>query len=259
MNMGERIVYALKHKGITPAELSRRTKISKSSLSQYINNKVNPKQDNLYLIAKTLDINLLWLLGVENEPLTKTSNNTIDLIIETAEQLTSKRQTSVLEFTRKQLEEQNSKTTTSTNTFTLEDSNISYMSSYNFVYVTETIATGISVAYGDNEATLYKTDRFDLKNYDFATLVHGDSMEPKYRNGDIVLIKSGYDNVNGAVYVVDYAGKSFLKRVFFEGNRLRLVSYNHQYKDIYIDLPIDDDVYLNIIGKVIDSFTPIYD
>ena len=81
-------------------------------------------------------------------------------------------------------------------------------------------------------------------------------MIPYYQDGDVVLIQSGYDNVHGAVYAVDYDGKSYLKRVFFEGNRIRLVSYNENYSDIYIPLPLDG-VYLNIIGKVVDSFKPI--
>ena len=37
--------------------------------------------------------------------------------------------------------------------------------------------------------------------------VFGDSMEPELSDGDIILLKQGYDNVNGDIYVIDYDGK----------------------------------------------------
>lgn len=82
-------------------------------------------------------------------------------------------------------------------------------------------------------------------------------MEPEYHDGDIVLVKSGYDNVNGDVYVVDYAGESYIKKLYNDGDRFRLVSINDKYDNIIINVPISDDIYFNIAGKVVDSFTPI--
>ncbi len=125
------------------------------------------------------------------------------------------------------------------------------------VYVTEKAAAGFGYSYGENEVTPYYTDRKDLHQYDFATLVDGDSMEPNYTNGDVVLIKSGYDNVNGGVYLVDYDGKSYIKKLYNDGDRFRLVSINRAYENIIIDIPTDDDVFFNIVGKVVDRFTPI--
>lgn len=70
------------------------------------------------------------------------------------------------------------------------------------------------------------------------------------------MIKLGYDNVYGGIYAVDYDGKSYLKKVFFESDRIRLVSINKKYPDIYIEFPLGD-TYLNIIGRVVGSFTPV--
>lgn len=125
------------------------------------------------------------------------------------------------------------------------------------VYVTEKAAAGFGYSYGNNETVPYYTDRSDLHQYDLATLVDGDSMEPDYMNGDVVLVKSGYDNVNGDVYLVDYDGKSYIKKLYNDGDRFRLVSINRMYPNKIIDIPIDDSVYFNIVGKVVDSFTPI--
>lgn len=129
---------------------------------------------------------------------------------------------------------------------------------YREIKVTEKLAAGRGYSYSENnDFTYVKTDRDDLANYNLASFVTGDSMYPAYEEGDVVLIQQGYDNCQGAVYAIDYDGKSFLKKVYFEGNRFRLVSINENYSDIYISLPIEDDTYLNIVGRVVDKFKPV--
>ncbi|WAW15418.1 helix-turn-helix domain-containing protein [Peptostreptococcus equinus] len=132
-----------------------------------------------------------------------------------------------------------------------------YFGELTTVYVTEKVAAGVGYLYSDNEQIPYTTDRTDLHEYDFATLVTGDSMDPKYNDGDVILVKSGYDNVNGDVYVIDYDGKSYVKKLYNDGDRFRLVSINKSYKNIIIEIPPENGKYFNIVGKVVDSFTPI--
>ncbi|MBC2106113.1 helix-turn-helix domain-containing protein [Listeria booriae] len=40
-------------------------KITKADLSQYVNGKVEPRQDKLYVLAKALDVSEAWLMGYE--------------------------------------------------------------------------------------------------------------------------------------------------------------------------------------------------
>lgn len=61
----DRLNLALSTKRVTAAELSRRTGISKGSISQYKNGVVNPKQDRIYLIANALGISEAWLMGYD--------------------------------------------------------------------------------------------------------------------------------------------------------------------------------------------------
>lgn len=129
--------------------------------------------------------------------------------------------------------------------------------------VTEKSAAARDIAHGysynpdHNETFTVYSDYKTRHHYDIATQVVGDSMEPKYPDGDIVLIQKGYDNWNGGVYVVDYDGMTYLKKVFLEDNQFRLVSINPKYEDIIIDIPVDEDIYFNIVGRVVDSFTPV--
>lgn len=126
------------------------------------------------------------------------------------------------------------------------------------VKVVEKLSAGTGYNYQkDNETYSVYTDRDDLPNYDIASYITGDSMEPRYHDGDVALIQLGYDNIHGGIYAVDYDGESYLKKVFFENDRIRLVSLNKKYDDIIIDLPVEQGTYLNIVGKVVGSFTPV--
>jgi transcriptional regulator with XRE-family HTH domain len=60
-----RLNTAMKIRNIKATELSLKTGIAKSSLSEYINGKYEAKQDGVYLLAKALDVNEAWLMGCD--------------------------------------------------------------------------------------------------------------------------------------------------------------------------------------------------
>lgn len=47
-------------------------KITKTDLSQYVNNKTSPGQKKLYILAKTLNVSEAWLLGYDVQPIRPT-------------------------------------------------------------------------------------------------------------------------------------------------------------------------------------------
>ena len=55
-NFAERLSAAMKKADLTQAELSRKTKIGKPAISQYLSGKVIPKQDKAYLLATKLNV-----------------------------------------------------------------------------------------------------------------------------------------------------------------------------------------------------------
>ena len=67
-----RIIELMKAKDINQSELSRRTGITQSSLSDYIKGKYSPKQDKIDLIAKALGTTPSYLMGWADieEPIT---------------------------------------------------------------------------------------------------------------------------------------------------------------------------------------------
>lgn len=63
---------------------------------------------------------------------------------------------------------------------------------------------------------------------DYAVRVSGDSMEPRYFDGDIVIVESCGEIPEGKVGIFLYNGESYIKK--FGGDRLR--SVNPKYRDI---------------------------
>ena len=97
----------------------------------------------------------------------------------------------------------------------------------------------------------------NVKKNDFATKVKGDSMEPYYHNGDIIVVDVSNQDIrtlNGKEALIFYEDKKYLKIVHFEpgtGN-LFLKSYNPAYKDIKIEDNEVDTLYCNgVISMVI--------
>lgn len=70
-----RLRHALTIRNMKPIELSEKTGISKSAISQYMSGYAIPKADRVYLISKALNIRESWLLGFDTdmEPTTHTA------------------------------------------------------------------------------------------------------------------------------------------------------------------------------------------
>lgn len=68
---GKRIAKALSVRDMRQADLAQMTNIPKSSLSLYLSDAYEPKQDRIFLIAKALRVSETWLMGydvpMENE------------------------------------------------------------------------------------------------------------------------------------------------------------------------------------------------
>ena len=70
-----RFRHALRDSNLTQQELSEKTKIPKSSISQYLSGYAKPKNERVYKIAHTLGVNEAWLLGFDVDMEIKNSTN----------------------------------------------------------------------------------------------------------------------------------------------------------------------------------------
>ena len=121
-------------------------------------------------------------------------------------------------------------------------------------HVYEKMSAGIGASVYDDRN--YDTVYFDEElAHDFASWVSGDSMEPKYHNGSVALIRETGFDYDGAVYAVVCNNQTYIKRVYREESGLRLVSINPKYKDIFISY--DEDP--RVVGIIVGNFVPLED
>lgn len=71
--VAQRLNIASAERGIPQAELCARTGISNGSMSQYFSGYVSPKQNRIYLLAKALNVDEVWLMGYD-VPMDKSQN-----------------------------------------------------------------------------------------------------------------------------------------------------------------------------------------
>ena len=119
-------------------------------------------------------------------------------------------------------------------------------------HVYECMSAGIGASVYDdwNFDTVYFNEELA---HDFASWVSGDSMEPKYQNGSVALIRETGFDYDGAVYAVVCNNQTYIKRVYREEDGLRLVSINPKYKDIHISYEEDP----RIVGIIVGNFEPM--
>lgn len=279
--------YLLSTNNIKQTELSRILNIPKTTITGYVKGTSLPIAGNVQKIADYFNIPKSEL----DLRFTKSSTaiEELSLIIT---RLTEPRQENVLNFATEQLEEQNKENEktklnnektklikeeqTPYNTLKnkkdidkyltnlpknlspeeLIDEYAMFNREITTVLTTEKVAAGLGYAYDeDNQLYMSYTDEY-VPPHNLASLVEGDSMEPLYQDGDVILINFGNDYYSGSIYVVDYDEHSYVKKVHFKKNKVILESINEKYDDIILDYPPTDGE-IKIIGKVVGSFTPL--
>ncbi|SUK41480.1 putative phage repressor protein [Staphylococcus aureus] len=232
----DRLQQIMSERKISQSELSRRTGIGRNSISDYLNGKYEAKQDKVFELAKALNVNEAWLMGFDISKNRKIENNDITSIYS---KLTPPRQSNVLKYATNQLEEQNN------DSDNLVDFN-SYIQEKSEVDIYGCASAGIGERLY-NEPISKEFVRGYVPAHDIALKVNGDSMEPLFKNGQIIFIEKSHTIKDGQIGVFIINGDAYVKKVYVEDNRLTLVSLNKKYKDLYFY----DNESVRLVGKVI--------
>ena len=83
----QRLKKAMDEQRVTQSDLSSMTGLGKSSISQYLSGKNEPKVKTMTLIADALNVSVDWLSGAVDEPSDDGSGHTNNLPVETAARL----------------------------------------------------------------------------------------------------------------------------------------------------------------------------
>ena len=164
---------------------------------------------------------------------TQNINTAISEIETIYNKLEKTRQTKVLNFAKNELEEQNK---------TQEDEVY-----YNYVPFYGYASAGTGQPIYDTPVETIKVKGYEPM-HDLALLTSGDSMEPLYKNGDVIFINKTPEVQNGQIGVFILDGECFVKKLRIdEDGTVRLVSLNKKYKDIIIN----EYSNFTVVGKVV--------
>ena len=235
-SLAQNIKYYRKLSGLTQKELAKKLSVAPTAISAWEVGRNQPLMNNIEQMSAIFGIKKSLLLGEDFSNQIDKPTSPIQSIYD---QLEPPRQGKVLNYANEQLKEQNNKV------IMIEEKLFEYR-------VFEKLSAGTGFSYfndGNYDTVFYDKDL----DHDFASWVFGDSMEPKYMNGEVVLIKETGFDYDGAVYAVEWDGQTYIKKVYREKDGLRLVSINNKYKDKFA--PFEEDP--RIIGKIVGNFMPI--
>ncbi|EGO8493413.1 helix-turn-helix domain-containing protein [Enterococcus faecalis] len=231
-------------KGITLEELAKNIGTTKTTLSRYENGERSPKLQLVGLLANYFQVDMAWLSGQS------IYKNTLD-VLPVYNQLTPSRQQKVYDFAENQLKEQKQEIKRENNPITSLEQ-FRKKKEEGIIYGTTKWYGAVSAGTGEF-LTDETCEEIELPieqipdEADFCLSVNGDSMEPIFHDNDYVFVKRQSEIFSGNIGVVIVNGESFLKRIWFENNNIRLESFNKKYKDIIIT---ENDEF-RIVGKVV--------
>jgi len=99
----------------------------------------------------------------------------------------------------------------------------------------------------DSGYEMIKAPDYVPRFVDFAVRVSGDSMEPLYKDGQIIWIRAQEVLNSAEIGIFTYYGDVYLKELIIDGENVYLRSLNPTYDDI----EIKDDFGFKIIGRVV--------
>lgn len=233
----ERLNEYKKRKGLTNAQLSEMTGLTISTIDKITSGyNTNPKLSTVEALCKVLDCTINDLLVNEKTTLTTTKSDI------TPKELLHIKKYRTLDDYGKEAVDSILNIEYNRCTAIAEDDNepeIEIKHSYYKV----SAGTGFDLGNGDDWETIYIPDTPEGQKADFALTIQGDSMEPIYFDGDIVLVKEQPSIDIGEIGIFTINGDGYIKK--YGGDRL--ISLNAKYDDI----EFSDEDNIKCCGKVI--------
>lgn len=241
--MGDRIKRLRIEMGLTQEELGKRVGLKRAAINKYEKGNVeNMKRSIVEKMSSLFSVSPSYLMALDE------SNSEKNTIFQLYNKLEKTRQERVYRYTEQQLHEQENEKVSQAN-FNGNDNDID---------VAGKVAAGLGTQNFDKTQPLFtiRMNKEDIpSDYDLALQVTGDSMEPTFEDGEIIFVKEQDEFQNGMIAAVEINEEAFIKKIYKEESRIRLVSLNRDtdkngnrlYPDFYADEK--DELYL--IGRVV--------
>lgn len=193
---------------------------------------MNSKVENVLKICKGL--------GIKPESLMECETSNITDLLTITIQLEAARQSNVLSYANHQLMLQNETQNKVISLSTYKNDTKYEVNVHGYA----SAGTGETLA---DEVLFTKEIKGYIPPHDIALQVNGDSMEPMFEDKEIIFVEKTQDINSGQIGIFIIDGESYVKKVFIEEKRIRLVSLNSKYEDLYFY----NNESIELIGKVI--------
>lgn len=240
MNWLENVKNIKKKRGLTNESLSAQSEISLGTLNKLLSGATaDPKLSTLLALAKGLDCSVDEMLtGVA--PQETLSPDERDALTKLRLMDESDRETALYiinkEYTRALAEK-------SPKAFSAEPQKILSLRLYDIAASAGT-GTALDTDVGYSKINVYGNPTTELA--DFAIRVRGNSMNPKYQDGDVLLVSRADEIERGELGIFMLNGESYFKK--FGGDRL--ISLNPEYSDIVFGGGDDIKCFGRVIGRL---------
>ncbi|VPM93201.1 phage transcriptional repressor [Streptococcus pneumoniae] len=239
--LGSSIKEVRKSKKLTQKKLAELTGFKQNTISNHENGNRQLDEKDIRIYAQALEVSPQYLFDLAKP-------SSIEIIPTTSpiqtiyDELEPPRQGKVLNYAKRQLDEQENEEETKIN----EVSEAIRLYSYDYYDHPASAGTGQYL----NDV---RVERIELPvdvDADFVIPIKGDSMEPDYHDGDLVFIQTSVDLNDGVIGVFNYNGDAYIKQLVIDEDQAYLHSLNPEYKD----MPITPDTDFRIIGEVVDLY-----
>lgn len=243
MNISQRIfeIMALKH--YKQKDLAEAAGISTSAISDWKKKGTNPAVENISAIADFLNVDISYLISGKEKKASSIELSTEEHeLLDNFNKLSEKSKGKVLERAEMLAEISQSCKPIACSACSNRSENQSDNTYEIPLYDTCVSAgTGIDIDYTTSEPLNVSAD--DGEEGDFAVRVSGDSMEPRFYSGDIVLVEAAPTVELGEIGIFILNNHSYIKK---RGENC-LISINNKYNPI----PVCDDDTVYCQGRVV--------
>ena len=211
MEWFERVKEIKKHKNVTTEMLCEKTGIAKGTLNKLLTGQTkNPSLDTIQKLADALGSSVSYIAyGV-------TEDSAHSDIFEKYSKLDQKGKEAVAKTVEEQLRR-------------MDDERAASIRKRKIFIYDVPVSAGLGSFLDSSPSQSVTLELNDITDRaDYAVRVSGDSMEPRFFDGDVVIVESCGEIPVGKVGIFLYNGESYIKK--FGGDRLR--SVNPKYKDM---------------------------
>ncbi|BDS78957.1 TPA: S24 family peptidase [Streptococcus pneumoniae] len=244
--LGSSIKEVRKSKKLTQKKLAELTGFKQNTISNHENGNRQLDEKDIRIYAQALEVSPQYLFDLAKP-------SSIEIIPTTSpiqtiyDELERPRQGKVLNYAKRQLDEQENEEETKINEVS---ENIIRLDDYRqttYRRVTGVVSAGSGSIQDDDldmEVSFYEDEIPD--DYDAIAYVVGNSMEPKIKNGDYLFIKNTQQVDYNTIGIFQVDGANYVKKL----RQGYLESLNPDYEDIHLDESND----IRTIGEVVSVY-----